>query len=481
MSLPRWLFVTGRLAEPALRGVLTPLSEQVGFDYDVAVLPISVAALLHADWVARKLPPPSGFERVVLPGWCGGDVAALSQAWGVPVERGPKDLFDLPEHLAGGARTPPALHGHSIEILAEINHAPQLTWDELVGIAHRYRESGADVIDLGCVPGESWPGIGDAVRRLRHEGFRVSVDSFDQAEVTAAVAAGAEIVLSCTSVQLSWARDLPAEWVAIPDDPRELASLERTAAALSAAGRRVRWDPVLEPIGFGFAASLARYYEVRRRRPDAAMLMGVGNLTELTEVDSAGVNFLLAALCEELQIASVLTTEVINWCRSAVAEFHLARRLVHHSLQRRVLPKHLGGDLVLLRDPKLHELGEQGLRELAGRITDPNFRIFAERGEVHLMNRDGYWRGDDPYEVFDRMSAEVGTLTAAHAFYLGMELMKARTALTLGKQYTQDAALRWGFLTVEEVSAVERRRHAARRTAEAVDADLELPPGATDQ
>ena len=76
------------------------------------------------------------------------------------------------------------------------------------------------------------------------------------------------------------------------------------------------------------------------------------------------------------------------------------------------------------------------------------------------MNRDGYWHGSDPYEVFDRMQATVGTLTGEHAFYLGMELCKARTALTLGKQYQQDETLQWGFLTVDlRLSAVARRKH----------------------
>ncbi|MFM7072749.1 MAG: dihydropteroate synthase, partial [Planctomycetota bacterium] len=43
-------------------------------------------------------------------------------------------------------------------------------------------------------------------------------------------------------------------------------------------------------------------------------------------------------------------------------------------------------------------------------------------------------------------------LDASHAFYLGYELAKATTALTLGKQYEQDEALRWGFLTTPETS-----------------------------
>ena len=41
-------------------------------------------------------------------------------------------------------------------------------------------------------------------------------------------------------------------------------------------------------------------------------------------------------------------------------------------------------------------------------------------------------------------------IDASHAFYLGYEMAKAVTALTLGKNYVQDQALRWGFLTVPE-------------------------------
>lgn len=419
-----------------------------------------MAALMHVDWVARKLPRPAEVAKVLLPGWCQGDLEPLQRAWNVPVERGPKDLFDLPEFFGESTRTPVDLSQYDIEILAEINHAPQWGLDELLRQAESYRQSGADVIDLGCIPGSSWTGIGAAVRSLRGEGHRVSVDSFDRAEVIAAVDAGAELVLSVNHTNRDWAAGVPAEWVVIPDEPQHLPSLNDTANRLRLAGRATRLDPVLEPIGFGFAASLQRYFTVRGEHPDAAMMMGIGNLTELSDVDSAGLNFLLAALCQELRIGSVLTTQVIPWCRSAVKEFDLARRIVRHSLRNRVLPKHVSEELLLLRDPKQREFGDAALAELAGRLTDPNFRIFAERGEVHLMNRDGYWHGDDPYEVFDRVLAEVGPLSAEHAFYLGYEVSKARTALLLGKNYVQDEALRWGFLTVPEESAVARRKHS---------------------
>src|SRR5262245_11964396 len=97
MSNSRLLFVTGKLAEPALRRTLAELAPRAGFEYDVAVLPITVVALATTDWVARHLTVPPGIPRIILPGLCAGDLAVVSEATGVPAERGPKDLRDLPE------------------------------------------------------------------------------------------------------------------------------------------------------------------------------------------------------------------------------------------------------------------------------------------------------------------------------------------------------------------------------------------------
>lgn len=457
MPAERILFVTGRLAEVSLRELLATLAPKVGFEFDVAVLGISVAALMSVEFVSRKLEPLAAVDRVLLPGWCGGDLEPLAQKFGTRFERGPKDLFDLPEYFGGRAKSPPDLSRYDIEILAEINHAPRLNDRELLAQAEKYRRDGADVIDLGGIPDEHWPHAAEVTRRLRSEGFRISIDSFDRREVESAVEAGAELVLSCNSSNVEWLADSPAELVVIPDQPSDEESLPRTIEPLTAAGRTFRIDPILEPIGFGFAASLARYFTARRRWPETSMMMGIGNVTELSEVDSAGLNFLLAALCQELRIGSVLTTEVIPWCRSAVQEFDLARRVMRHAETNRVLPKHLNSQLVMLRDTKVHELGEAGLRRLAEQIRDANFRIFVERGELHLLNRDGHWHGTDAFELFDAITQTV-PLDAAHSFYLGYELAKATTALTLGKQYRQDQALQWGFLTIPELSAHDRRR-----------------------
>ena len=167
---------------------------------------------------------------------------------------------------------------------------------------------------------------------LRDDGHRVSIDSLDPREIEPAVRAGAELVLSVNSSNREAALRLglrSRRWCPTIRD-RWRASTKRRK--LATAGVRLRIDPVLEPIGFGFAKSLGRYLQVRERYPDAEMMMGIGNLTELTDADSAAINVVLLGFCQEVGIRSVLTTQVINWARSSVRECDLARRLVHHSI-----------------------------------------------------------------------------------------------------------------------------------------------------
>jgi dihydropteroate synthase len=450
------LFVTGRLAEFALRQVLDDLAPRVGFRAEVAVLPITVAALMSPKWVARNLTVPPGIDRVILPGHCAGDLAAVAEKAGTPVVCGPEDLRDLPRFFGRGDTPRAELGAFDIEILAEINHVPRISRGELLDTARRFAAEGADRIDVGCDPGGPWPGVGDAVAALRDQGLRVSIDSFDPAEVRAAVDAGADLVLSVNATNRDRANDWGVEVVAIPDVPGTLDGLDATVELLARNGVPFRIDPVLEPIGFGFAASLGRYLETRRRYPEAPILMGVGNLTELTDVDSAGVNTLLIGFCQEIGVGSVLTTAVINWARSSVREIDLARRLAYHAVRSRTLPKHVEPRLVLLRDPKVARFGAENLAELARRIKDPNWRLFAEDGTLYALNNDHFLSDTDPFLLFDRM----GVSDPAHAFYLGYELMKAKTALTLGKSYRQDQALDWGFLTEPEVSHRERKKKA---------------------
>jgi len=445
-------FVTGKLAAPAVASLLERLAPQVGFTATVQTLNITVAALMTTDWIARRLEVPPGTDRVLIPGLCRGDLAVLEAAAGVPVERGPDDCRRLDEWF-GQQRQDLADYGrYDIEIIAEINHANRLAAAELLAEATRLRAAGADMIDIGCTPGEPWAGVGEAVAMLVTEGFRVSIDSFEPAEVLAATRAGAGLVLSVNSSNVAAAADFGCEVVVVPDVPGTGAGFDDTVERLQAAGVPHRLDPVLEPIGFGFAASLGRYLDVRRRFPEAEMMMGIGNLTELTDVDSAGINTLLLGFCQETAIRSVLTTEVIHWARSSVQECDLARRLVHHAVTQKTLPKHVEPGLVTLRGGKPQQHGDEALDRLAAAIRDPNFRVFAERGKIHLVGRGLHLAARDPFALFDLLP-ERGRddVDPSHAFYLGYEMAKAATALTLGKDYRQDQALDWGYLTEPEI------------------------------
>jgi dihydropteroate synthase-like protein len=465
-------FITGRLAQHALRALLAPLAREVGFTYHVEVLPITVAALMTPAWIAQRMQPVEGATRLLIPGYCTGALKPLEEAAGIPVQRGPRDLGVL--HRFFHAPAPPTDYGdYSIEIIAEINHCPRRPLQEIRFVADELARDGADIIDLGCEPGSTWQGVEDAVKALVEDGHRVSIDSFDRREVERAVQAGAELVLSVNRGNREMAADWGVEVVAIPDMASALSEaatgdgeigadcilrdLDATIEHLTRANVRFRIDPILEPIGFGFAASLGRYLTVRKHYPEAPMLMGIGNLTELTDVDSAGVNALLIGFCQEQNIGSLLTTQVIGWARSSCRECDLARRLMYHAVRNQVVPKHLEPDLVMLRDTEIIEASLETLEELSMAIRDTSYRIYASGGQIHLVGRQLHLRHTDPMvlmEELERRLAEQGrsnTLSPDHAFYLGYEMSKAATALTLGKSYQQDEPLNWGMLTRQEV------------------------------
>ena len=443
-------FVTGRLAEHALEKMLRTLAPEIGFTYSIDVLKITVAALMTPQWISDRIKPPENTDRIILPGYCLGELTPIETSTGLPVERGPRDLRRLPEHF-GRKKENQGYGEYSIEILSEINHAPLLSLPELIRQAQRLHAAGANLIDLGCNPGQTWAEVGDAVKALRDVGLRVSIDSLNPDEIEPAVKAGAELVLSVNSSNRERAVDWGCEVVAIPDVPQNLEGLAETIDFLADARVKLRIDPILEPIGCGFAASLGRYLEVRRRWPDAEIMMGIGNLTELTDADSAGINVLLLGICAELGIHSVLTTEVINWARTSTRECDLARRLVHYAVEQSIPPKNLESDLVLLRDPRLLPVDPQEMKHLSKVIKDNNYRMFTDEEDIHLISSDLHLQNADPFLLFDQlMKSKPGNIDPSHAFYLGFEMCKALTAITLGKQYEQDEALRWGFLTREE-------------------------------
>lgn len=445
-------FVTGKLAETALIEVVKPLSEACGFTYSIDRLPITVAALITPEWLLRHVNIPPNATQLLLPGHLKDRISDIQEKIAISVVCGPRDLRDLPLHF--GRKVVDDQYGkYSIEIIAEINHANRMRPEEILKLATRWREEGANRIDLGCEPGIRWSDVQDRVKSLVDLGFAVSIDTFDSWEVREAVAGGATLVLSVNQSNAREACDWGAEVVVVPDRlEHALEDLTTTVHMLESSKVAMRLDPILEPIGCGFARSLHRYIETRNHFPDAPMMMGIGNISELTDVDSAGVNTLLLGFCEELQIGSVLTTEVIPWARSSVRECDAARKLVHYAVSKKIPAKRINSQLVMLRDDRVREHSPEFLEEFAGSVKDNNYRIFVAQGKIHLIAAGVHLVGEDPFEMMNQLLAlpESRNVDPGHAFYLGYELCKALTSITLGKNYEQDEALKWGLLTRPE-------------------------------
>lgn len=440
-----YLFLTGKLAEKSLHKVLTSLPSH-DFTYEVRQIGVSVAALMTTDLIARRLSEANGFDKVILPGRCRGDIDALAEKLNTVVERGPEELKDLPQFF-GHAKKKADLSKYSTAIFAEIVDAPNMTVEQIVTRAERYRLDGANVIDLGCLPNTPFGHLTEAVQALKAANFKVSVDSLLAEDLVTGGKAGADYLLSLQAKSLWVLEKVDSMPIIIGDPPTNLRSLYRTIDILQKEGVPFIADPILDPINFNFTESIVRYRNLRKRYPDIEIMMGVGNLTELTHADTAGTNALLMGIISELGIQHILATEVSEHCRKAVKEADLARRIMFASREDSIPPKGYHNGLMALHERKPYPYDKTEILEFAEGVRDPNFRIQVCDDGVFVYNRDGVWDATDPFDFYPSLQvADDG----AHAFYLGVELARAQIAWQLGKRYEQDEELTWGIAVERE-------------------------------
>ena len=450
----RRLFLTGKLAEKNLRRVLESM-QPLAFEAVVQQLGINVAGLMTADMIRRRLELPADIERIIVPGRCRGDLDALSQHYGILVERGPEELRDLPQFF-GLHEKQPDLSRYDIKIFAEIVDAPALDITAILQRARAYRDQGADVIDIGCLPNTPFGHLAEAVQALRAEGFSVSVDSVDSEELLTAGRAGADYLLSLREDTLWIADEVAATPVVIPSQSGDINTLLRAMETLDKKGRRYLADPILNPVLFGFTESLCRYRELRQRRPDAEILMGVGNVTELTDADTNGLNALLIGVASELGITHILTTQVSPHARRAVSEADVARRTMYLAREQNSLPSDLDDRLLGMHKRKPFPYSKAEIEETAAAIRDPSYRVQVSADGIHVYNRDGLHTDIDPFALFPKLDLQDD---GSHAFYMGTELARAQIAWQLGKRYVQDQELNWGCAS--DSSAVDLNRPTA--------------------
>ncbi|NPA22734.1 MAG: dihydropteroate synthase [Crenarchaeota archaeon] len=248
-----------------------------------------------------------------------------------------------------GRRTRIMLNGLPTRIVAEIIDATRRDVEECLKIANIYVEEGADFVDVGCIAGEPRP---ENVRKIVKELANVlpsrvgiSVDSLVPSEIQAGIEAGADLILSVMRGSFEKISDLDLRGiglVVIPDNPYMSVDdmrkyFEEMCSIISRKDAVPIVDPLLSPPLMGFVESLCRYRSIRENLDQVPMLMGIGNVTELVDADSSGVNALLAVTCAELEIDLVLTTEASIKTLGSVGEL---KRAFHMVTAARLLSKY---------------------------------------------------------------------------------------------------------------------------------------------
>lgn len=466
------LFLTGKLAEKSLQKVLTEVqnnSKTPPFKYRIQQVGVSVAALMTPDLIARRLKDVGDADKMILPGLCQGDITQLAERYGVPVERGPADLKDLPQYFGHGG-TEPDLTRYKVQIFAEIVDAPNLTVEGIIQKAQQYQAQGANVIDLGCLPSVPFPHLSEAIHALKSLGFKVSVDSLHADDLLTAGKAGADYLLSLTEKTLWIANEVPSTPILIPAQPHHMPSLYRAIETCLKLNKPFIADAILDPIHFGLTNSIVRYQKLRKKYPAIQIMMGIGNLTELTDADTTGINALLFGIISELDIDAVLATSVSPHAINAIAEADIARRIMFAAHQDDRLPRVYSNDLLALHDRKPFTYTSQEIEEIAAQIKDPSFRIQVSETGIHVYNREGIHHSVDPFDLYPHLNVSDD---ASHAFYLGVELARAQIAWQLKKRYVQDQELQWGVSQAKpDNTAKQSHREASLKERKEAASDL---------
>ncbi|TDX45133.1 dihydropteroate synthase-like protein [Halanaerobium congolense] len=452
--MPKKIFLTGKLAYSSLKKTLARLN--LDFDYQILKMPITVAALMDSSFIIRNLKKAeihSSAENleIILPGRSQAEIEIINKELKnelLEFQKGPDEIIDLPEFF--GKKTAKIdfeqeKRGH--KIIAEINEASLMDLDEIIKIADYYHQNGADIIDLGCVNGREFPHLEEVIYSLKEKNYQLSIDTFDQDEIIRASKTGIDYLLSINSHNLEVlnyeVNYLP---VIIPDpESGNLKSLYKNIKKVKKKGiKNYIVDPILDPINFGFSESLFRYLSLAKdKKLKQEMMMGVGNLIELSDCDSTGLNFIAAALAVELNIEYLLITEASFKTRGAVKELDLALKIISHAEQENSLPNNLSNLLLNLKDRKDRNYTREEVKEIKNSITDSNYRILNDGKAINIFNAEEEYRGRDISELFFELK---NTNEPSHAFYLGKELQKAYTALNLSKNYRQEDELDWGYL-----------------------------------
>ena len=210
------LFITGKLAEKNLKKILDCIEEK-DFSYEIRNLNINVAALLTTEMIYRRIGNVDNFSKIILPGKVRGDIDELAKKLKIEIERGPEELKDLPV-MFGGNPLKYDLSKYEVHIFAEITDAPNMKIQEIISMANYYRDNGADIIDIGCLPNKSFPHLSETIQELKRQDFYVSIDSHLDKELILGGKSGADYLLSIKSDNFYILDEVDSYPILIPKD-----------------------------------------------------------------------------------------------------------------------------------------------------------------------------------------------------------------------------------------------------------------------
>ena len=365
-----------------------------------------------------------------------------------------------------------------MRVLSEIANAPFLSKEALINKCQYFVDSGADMIDIGMAAGEDFSDkIPELIETLRPiVGDRpLSIDTLNPKEIQVAAENGIDFVLSLdlgnnSEVQeILKEKDIPA--VLLPTNFSQGKSPKSPAERVESMhqlikdteGLRYVADLILDPVNSAsIVESIIACHEFHKQNP-APMFFGVGNVTELMDADSGGVNVLLAGIGMELGVSILFTPEESGKTRGSVYELSTASKMMFLAKHRKSIPKDLGINLVAFKDK--HKRNDIILNELDGveqtRQIEPmkfirdkagSFKINVDYGTrvgnsqitaTHFKKNkpDLVIIGHSAKEIYEEIISKGLVTRMEHAAYLGAELKKAEIAMVTGKEYVQDFPL----------------------------------------
>jgi dihydropteroate synthase-like protein len=186
--------------------------------------------------------------------------------------------------------------------------------------------------------------------------------------------------------------------------------------------------------------------------PEIPLFLGVGNVTELMDVDTIGVNAVLCGIGVEVGASILFTPEFSDKAQGSIAELKRASEMMMLSGIRESSPKDLGLDLLCIKEkrrrpesplPKnaiqarssngwrIDPAGPIRIRTVADRISGKGGFIVAEHENISVV-------GKNAREVMDTLLELKFVSRLDHAAYLGRELEKAELSLQFNRSYAQD-------------------------------------------